>query len=67
MAAGIALGRLPPGLYQTLRRVAVHGTSRPIALGLLLMMYPVLAKVRHSEVGNIAADRRMMAASLLID
>ncbi len=67
MAAGLGLGRLFPGLNQTLNRVAIHGTSLPIAVGLLLMMYPVLAKVRYSEVGHIAADRRMMAASLALN
>ncbi|MGB9112406.1 MAG: ACR3 family arsenite efflux transporter [Acidimicrobiales bacterium] len=67
MAAGLGLGRLFPGLNETLNRVAIHGTSLPIAVGLLLMMYPVLAKVRYSEVGRIARDRRMMAASLTLN
>jgi len=67
MAVGLALGRLLPGLNRTLNQVAIHGTSLPIAVGLLLMMYPVLAKVRYSEVGWIAADRRMMAASLALN
>ena len=40
MAAGLLLGRLVPGLNSALNRVAIHGTSLPIALGLLLMMYP---------------------------
>lgn len=67
MAAGLGLGRLVPGLNHALNRVAIHGTSLPIAVGLLLMMYPVLAKVRYSEVGRIAADRRMMASSLVLN
>ncbi len=67
MAAGILLGRLLPGLNRALGRVAIHGTSLPIAVGLLLMMYPVLAKVRYDEIGRIAADRRMMAASLILN
>ena len=67
MGVGLGLGRLFPGLNQTLNRVAVHGTSLPIAIGLLLMMYPVLAKVRYAEVGRIAADHRMMAASLALN
>ncbi len=67
MAVGLALGRLVPGLNQALNRVAIHGTSLPIAFGLLLMMYPVLAKVRYCEVGKIAADRRMMVASLVLN
>ena len=67
MAVGLGLGRLLPGLNGTLNRVAIHGTSLPIAVGLLLMMYPVLAKVRYSEVRWIAADRKMMAASLVLN
>ena len=67
MAAGLGLGRLIPGLNEALNHVAIHGTSLPIAIGLLLMMYPVLAKVRYAEVGRIAADRRMMAASLILN
>ena len=67
MAAGLLLGRLVPGLNSALNTVAVHGTSLPIALGLLLMMYPVLAKVRYTEIGRITADRRMMSVSLLLN
>ena len=67
MAGGLLLGRLVPGLNSALNRVAIHGTSLPIALGLLLMMYPVLAKVRYTEIGRITADRRMMTASLLLN
>jgi ACR3 family arsenite transporter len=67
MVAGLLLGRLVPGLNGALNRVAIHGTSLPIAVGLLLMMYPVLAKVRYREVRRITADRRMIAASLLLN
>jgi arsenate reductase len=67
MAAGLVLGRLIPGLASGLNAVAIHRTSLPIAIGLLLMMYPVLAKVRYREVGRITADRRMMAASLALN
>ena len=58
---------LVPGLNSALNRVAIHGTSLPIAVGLLLMMYPVLAKVRYGEIRRITADRRMMAASLVLN
>jgi arsenite transporter len=67
MAAGLLLGRLVPGLNTALNQVQVHGTSLPIALGLLLMMYPVLAKVRYHQIGQITADRWMMAASLVLN
>ena len=52
MAAGLVLGRVIPGLGSALGAVSIHGTSLPIAIGLLLMMYPVLAKVRYLEVGG---------------
>jgi ACR3 family arsenite transporter len=67
MVAGLLLGRLLPMLDDALSSVAVRGTSLPIALGQLLMMYPVLAKVRYREVGRITADRRMMTASPLLN
>ena len=67
MATGLLLGRLFPGLDDALDAVKVGQTSLPIALGLLLMMYPVLAKVRYDQVGRITADRRMMATSLVLN
>lgn len=67
MAAGLLLGRFAPGLKDVLDAVKIGQTSLPIALGLLLMMYPVLAKVRYDEIVHIAADRRMMAASLVLN
>ncbi len=67
MVLGLVLGRLVPGLNEALDAVKIGETSLPIALGLLLMMYPVLAKVRYNEIGLITADRRMMAASLAMN
>jgi ACR3 family arsenite transporter len=67
MVLGLGLGRIVPGLNEVLNAVKVGETSLPIALGLLLMMYPVLAKVRYSEIGLITADRRMIAASLVMN
>ena len=64
MVAGLLFGRVIPGLADALDTVKIGQTSLPIALGLLLMMYPVLAKVRYDEAAHITADRRMMAASL---
>lgn len=51
MAAGLLLGRWVPGLDVVLEKVQVDGISLPIALGLLVMMYPVLAKVRYDRLG----------------
>jgi ACR3 family arsenite transporter len=66
MASGLLLGRLVPGLQAWLGAVQVGHTSLPIALGLLLMMYPVLAKVRYSELGSMARDRRLLTITLAL-
>jgi ACR3 family arsenite transporter len=67
MVAGLLLGKAFSGLDDALNALKVGQTSLPIALGLLLMMYPVLAKVRYTEIGVITADRRMMASSLVLN
>ncbi len=67
MAAGIGLGRAVPGLNRALDKVQVVGTSLPIAVGLLVMMYPVLAKVRYGEINKVAADRRLLVPSLVLN
>ena len=67
MAAGLMLGRLVPGLDTALDRVQVDGISLPIALGLLIMMYPVLAKVRYDRLGTVTGDRRLLLSSLLLN
>ena len=67
MLAGLLLGRAFPGLDDTLEKVKVDTVSLPIALGLLLMMYPVLAKVKYSRIGHVVADRRSLAMSLVLN
>ncbi len=67
MAAGLLLGRLVPGLGGTLSAVQVDGISLPIALGLLIMMYPVLAKVRYDRLDTVTGDRRLLLASLVLN
>ena len=67
MALGIGLGELFPGLDDTLDRIKIDTVSLPIAIGLLLMMYPVLAKVRYSRLGDVTADRRMLGFSLVLN
>lgn len=67
MLAGVGIGRLIPSLNDTLNHVRVGGTSLPIALGLLIMMYPVLAKVRYGEIDRVTADRRLLISSLLLN
>ena len=67
MLLGIGLGRAFPGLNDTLDHIKVDTVSLPIALGLLLMMYPVLAKVRYGDLGHVTADRRMLGTSLVLN
>ncbi|WP_328390217.1 ACR3 family arsenite efflux transporter [Streptomyces sp. NBC_00400] len=67
MALGLGLGRLVPGLGDALAEVTVTGVSLPIALGLLVMMYPVLAKVRYDRLDTVARDRRLLLPSLLLN
>jgi ACR3 family arsenite transporter len=70
MALGLGLGSLIPSLNEQLDRLRVGTVSLPIALGLLLMMYPVLAKVRYEELGKRRADgvsdRRFFSVSLVL-
>ncbi|AJT65515.1 ACR3 family arsenite efflux transporter [Streptomyces chattanoogensis] len=67
MAAGLGLGRLVPGLGDALANVTVTGVSLPIALGLLVMMYPVLAKVRYDRLDTVTGDHRLLAPSLALN
>src|SRR5665213_3292421 len=68
MAIGLVLGRVIPSLNAHLNAVQVtSGTSLPIFVGLLVMMYPVLAKVRYDELGTVTRDRRTLVSSLVIN
>ena len=66
MALGLVLGRLIPGLGSAISAVQVDGISLPIALGLLVMMYPVLAKVRYDRLDTVTRDRKMLLAALFL-
>jgi ACR3 family arsenite transporter len=67
MAAGLLLGKFIPGLNTALDAVKVGSVSLPIAIGLLVMMYPVLAKVRYNETRRVMADRKLLITSLVIN
>jgi ACR3 family arsenite transporter len=67
MAAGLVLGRWVPGLQSALDAIQVGGISVPIAIGLLVMMYPVLAKVRYDRLDTVTRDRRLLASSLVLN
>lgn len=60
MAAGLALAALISGLDEALDALAIGTVSLPIAIGLLLMMYPVLAMVRYEEIGALSGERSLM-------
>jgi arsenite transporter len=67
MLAGLLLGRWVPGIAEALDAVKIGSVSLPIALGLLVMMYPVLAKVRYDELGHVTRDWRTLALSLVLN
>lgn len=67
MALGLLLGRVWPGLGAALDRVQLADVSVPIAVGLLWMMYPVLAKVRYETIGAHLGDTKLLGTSLLFN
>ncbi len=67
MVGGLLLGRFVPALSDLLARLEIGGISVPIGLGLLVMMYPVLAKVRYDRLAAVAGDKRLLASSLALN
>ncbi|WP_092599680.1 ACR3 family arsenite efflux transporter [Actinopolyspora xinjiangensis] len=68
MVAGLSLGRFVPGVNTALDSLhVVSGVSLPIFVGLLVMMYPVLAKVRYDRLDTVTGDRRLLVSSLVVN
>ncbi|KNY27611.1 ACR3 family arsenite efflux transporter [Pseudobacteroides cellulosolvens] len=65
MGLGVAIGFLFPNLSKTLEGMSTGTTSWPIAIGLIIMMYPPLAKVKYDEMGKVSKDKKVFSFSLI--
>lgn len=67
MALGVILGNVAPSVPEYINRFSSGTTNIPLAIGLILMMYPPLAKVKYDKIGEVFRNTRVMTASLLLN
>lgn len=67
MIVGLLVGRFIPAVAELLSHLEVGGISVPIGIGLLVMMYPVLAKVRYDRIAAVTGDKRLLVSSLVLN
>ena len=67
MAAGIAIGYFLPAVPATITSLSAGTTSIPIAIGLILMMYPPLAKVRYEDLGKVFRDKKTLGLAFILN
>ena len=67
MALGVLLGNVAPSIVKSITHLSIGTTSIPIALGLILMMYPPLAKVRYEELPQVFRNTKILGISLLLN
>ena len=65
MFLGIGIGNYAPGITRFILSLQTGTTSIPIAIGLILMMYPPLAKVKYEELGKVFQDKKVLGLSLV--
>ena len=67
MFIGVGIGYVYPGIVEFWRHFEVGSTNIPMAVGLILMMFPPLAKVKYEELGNVFANKKILASSLILN
>ena len=65
MGTGVLIGYLFPGVSKSIEALSIGTISWPIAIGLIIMMYPPLAKVKYEEIGKVAKNRKVLVLSLV--